>query len=93
MRTIASACAAPLAYRGDYNTGTGSYGNILSGQFSTLNLDMSSRLELTKHFALTLEGLNLTNQGDYPFVDEASRRVNFYHTSGRIVMGGIRLKF
>ena len=82
-----------LAYRGDYNTGTGSYGNILSGQFSTLNLDMSSRLELTKHFALTLEGLNLTNQGDYPFVDEASRRVNFYHTSGRIVMGGIRLKF
>jgi len=81
------------AYREGYNSGTGSYGNVLSGTNSTLNVDASARYQITKAIALTLEGINLTNEVDFPYVDEASRRINFYQSTGRVFLAGVRVGF
>ena len=79
------------AYREGYNSGTGSYGNVLSGTNSTLNVDASARYQITKEIALTLEGINLTNEVDFPYVDEASGRINFYQSTGRVFLAGVRI--
>ncbi|PNU04362.1 TonB-dependent receptor [Novosphingobium guangzhouense] len=82
-----------LAYRGPYNEGTGVYGNILSGRDSTLNLDMSAQYQVTPALAVTLEGLNLTDQADDAYVNESNGLPERYQTTGRILMAGVRVGF
>ena len=81
-----------LAYRDAYNTGTGSYGNILDLQASRLSLDVSSRLRINSHVELTAEAINLLNKPDLPYMDLESERTNYYHKTGRVFMAGARLK-
>jgi iron complex outermembrane recepter protein len=81
-----------VAYRGPYNTGTGSYGNILVGRQSTLNFDMSARYQLTKAIALTLEGINLTNQADAEYVSRETGLPERYQRTGRVLLAGIRFR-
>ncbi|WP_232493083.1 TonB-dependent receptor [Novosphingobium kaempferiae] len=82
-----------LAYRGGYNEGTGVYGNILSGRNSTLNFDASMRYQLTPAVALTLEGINLTDEADDAYVDATTGLPERYQTTGRILMAGVRVGF
>jgi iron complex outermembrane receptor protein len=82
-----------LAYRSGHNDATSGTGNIFEGYNSTLQVDMSSHYDLTDHFELTFEGLNLTNQFADQFTDAATNRNYSYQDTGRVFLFGGRVKF
>jgi iron complex outermembrane recepter protein len=82
------------AYRGPYVTLIpGENNNNIEGTEATLNLDFASSWNVTDNLQLTLEGLNLTNQFQYQYVDTGGQRVVYYHQQGRDYLFGFRYKF
>jgi iron complex outermembrane receptor protein len=82
------------AYRGPYLTLIpGSNNNNVEGTQATLNLDFASSWNVTDNLQLTFEGLNLTNQFQYQYVDSRGQRVVYYHQQGRDYLMGFRYKF
>jgi iron complex outermembrane recepter protein len=82
------------AYRGPYVTLIpGSNNNNIEGTQATLNLDFASSWNVTDNLQLTFEGLNLTNQFQYQYVDSRGQRVVYYHQQGRDYLMGFRYKF
>jgi TonB-dependent receptor len=60
---------------------------------NTLNLDASATYNITKNFAVTVEGLNLTNQNTNNYAYQDSPAVSQYASSGRVYRLGARMTF
>ena len=81
------------AYRGDWLTATSGTGNRFEGYGATTNVDFSARYTLNDHWALSFEGLNLTDDYQDRWTDiDARRRYEWDHT-GRVYMFGARYNF
>jgi TonB-dependent receptor len=81
------------AYRSKYlTTVPGRNGSDVEGTNSTLNIDASLTYTYDENWALTLEGINLTNQLQDQYFD-SSGMLSFKHMTGREVLFGIRFNF
>lgn len=85
------------AYRDEYldavNGAPGRNGNNLEGVAETLTIDASARLTVTENLDFTLEALNLSDEFQDQWVDEAADRPSFYHHTGRTYLLGARFQF
>jgi len=82
------------SYRSPYLTAVpGANLNDVEGTKQTINIDFASSWNITEQLQVTLEGLNLTNQFQYQYVDSAANRMNYYHQQGRDFLLGARYKF
>ena len=68
-------------------------GTDADGFNSTINVDASLQYNLTPHFRITLEGVNLTDQVESEFDDTSRNLVYYYHHTGRQVLLGGRYQF
>lgn len=59
----------------------------------TTNVDASLNINLTRNFAITIEGLNLTNQLTNRFAYDGQEATTLYGSSGRVYRAGARLTF
>jgi iron complex outermembrane receptor protein len=86
-----------LAYRDEFldpvSGVPGRDGNNLEGVDESLTVDASARFSLTDSIDLTLEALNLTDEFQLQWVDDAANRTSFYHHTGRSYLLGARIKF
>lgn len=81
------------AYRSSFPTNLpGRDSNDTEETGDSFNVDVSARWNVTDHLALTLEGINLTNEAreDYLTPDN---RLSFYHEYGRSFILGARYSF
>jgi iron complex outermembrane receptor protein len=67
--------------------------NDFVGSGSTKNYDAMITYNLSEHFALSLEGLNLTNQTDDRWVYQADRLAEQYSSPGRQYFMGFRYQY
>jgi TonB-dependent receptor len=67
--------------------------NDFIGSGSTKNYDAMITYNLSEHFALSLEGLNLTNQTDDRWVYQADRLAAQYSSPGRQYFMGFRYQY
>jgi TonB-dependent receptor len=82
------------AYRSPYLTAVpGANNNNVEGTHQTINIDVAASWNVTDNVQVTLEGLNLTNQFQYQYVDTNGDRMNYYHQQGRDYLVGARYKF
>jgi iron complex outermembrane recepter protein len=85
------------AYRDDYldpvNGVPGRDGNVLEGVAATTTIDAMIRFQVNDNIDLSLEGLNLTDEFQDQWVDDAANRLSFYHHTGRNFLLGARVKF
>jgi len=83
------------AYRSRYLTQVPGQevGTDADGWNSTFNLDASLQYNLTSHFRVTLEGVNLTDQFESQFNDTSRNLVTYYHHTGRQVLLGVRYQY
>ena len=78
------------AYRSGYLTDAiGTQGIDSQGINSTLNIDTSVQLTLTKNVKLTFQGINLTDQYQDQYVDTRNLPLVYHHT-GREFLFGVR---
>lgn len=78
------------AYRSGYPTTLpGRNSNATEETGDTLNIDAAARWNVNDRFALTLEGVNLTNEVNNQYLTPDSR-LSFYHTYGRSIFLGFR---
>jgi iron complex outermembrane receptor protein len=83
-----------VSYRSPYLTNVpGQNNNDVEGTKSTLNVDAAAAWNVDDHLQLTAEGLNLTNQFQYQYVDSVGNRMNYYHQQGREYFLGFRFKY
>jgi TonB-dependent receptor len=84
-----------LAYRSRYLTRVPGQevGTDADGFDETLNLDASVQYTLNKHFKLTLEGVNLTDQFENEFDDTGRDLSYYYHETGREILFGARYQY
>ncbi|GAA0565089.1 TonB-dependent receptor [Rhizomicrobium electricum] len=81
------------AYRSKYLTQVpGRNGSDVEGTAPTLNVDASITYTIDENWALTLEGLNLTNQRQSQYFD-SSEMLSFKHMTGREFLAGVRFNF
>lgn len=82
------------AYRSEYilSLNAGTTDQDESGYHATNYIDVSASYQLSKHLALTLEGLNLSNQRQELYSDSNDRAYNTT-TSGRSYFFGITAQF
>jgi TonB-dependent receptor len=82
------------AYRSDYlTTVPGRNGNDVEGTASTMNIDFSASYNINDHFTVSLEALNLTDEVQDQWVDEAGDRLSYYHHQGTQYYLGARFKY
>lgn len=83
-----------LAKRDRYLTrAIGQDGNDMEGTNDTVNVDASLSYALSEQWKLTFEALNLTNEVDDQWVDDAGNRLTYYHETGRQYYLGMQYKF
>jgi TonB-dependent receptor len=84
-----------LAFRSRYLTRVPGQetGTDADGFDKTLNLDASVQYTLNRHFKLTLEGVNLTDQFENEFSDTQRDLSYYYHQTGREVLFGARYQY
>jgi len=63
------------------------------GTDATLNVDLSASYSFNDHLAISLEGLNLTDEANDQFTDTDADRVVVYTHTGRQLFLGARYKF
>ncbi len=81
------------AYRSDYPTTLpGRNGNATEGTAATLNYDASARWNINDNFALTFEGVNLTDEVNDQYLTP-DNRPSFYHHYGRSYFLGARYTY
>jgi iron complex outermembrane receptor protein len=81
------------AYRSDYPTTLpGRNGNATEDTAETLNIDAAARYNISDNFALTFEGVNLTDEVNDQFLTPDSR-LSFYHHYGRSLFFGARFTY
>ncbi|MBV9931460.1 MAG: TonB-dependent receptor [Alphaproteobacteria bacterium] len=67
-------------------------GNDVQGTNSTLNVDASIQYTINRHFKVTLEGINLTDEHQDQYVDSRDM-LSVYHHTGRELLFGVRYTF
>ncbi len=78
------------AYRSEYPTTLpGRNGNATEATASSLNIDTSARWNINDRFALTFEGVNLTDEVNDQYLTPDDR-LSFYHHYGRSFFLGFR---
>jgi TonB-dependent receptor len=78
------------AYRSDYPTTLpGRNGNATEGTAETFNVDAAARFNINDNWALTFEGVNLTDEVNDQFLTPDDR-LSFYHHYGRSLFFGFR---
>jgi iron complex outermembrane receptor protein len=81
------------AYRSDYPTTLpGRNGNATEETGETLNIDAAARYNVNDNFALTFEGVNLTDEVNDQFLTPDDR-LSFYHHYGRSFFLGARYTY
>jgi TonB-dependent receptor len=65
-------------------------GTSADGYDSTFNLDASVQYNVTSHFRVSVEGVNLTDQYENEFNDTTRNMVYYYHHTGRQILLGVR---
>ncbi|HYD87773.1 MAG TPA: TonB-dependent receptor [Vitreimonas sp.] len=81
------------AYRSDYPTTLpGRNGNATEATAETLNVDAAARYNLNDNFALTFEGVNLTDEVNDQYLTPDDR-LSFYHHYGRSYFLGFRYTY
>ena len=81
------------AYRSKYlSDAVGTQGINSQGYNSTLNIDASVQLTLTKQVKLTFEGINLTDEFQDQYND-TSNLLSVYHHTGREFLAGFRFNY
>jgi iron complex outermembrane recepter protein len=83
------------AYRSRYLTQVPGQevGTDADGWNSTFNVDASLQYNVTSHFRLSLEGVNLTDQFESQFNDTSRNLVTYYHHTGRQLLLGVRYQY
>lgn len=82
------------AYRSRFLTRVpGQNGNDVEGRNSTLNVDAQVSYRINKHFELTLEGVNLTDQFIDQFISSQRNSVVVFNHTGREILFGGRFRF
>jgi TonB-dependent receptor len=83
------------AYRSRYLTQVPGQevGTSADGYDATFNLDASAQYNVTSHFRVTLEGVNLTDQYENEFDDTARNLMYYYHHTGRQILLGARYQY
>ncbi|HEU4959433.1 MAG TPA: TonB-dependent receptor [Sphingomonas sp.] len=81
------------AYRDKYLADPiGTQGTDSQGTNSTFNVDASLQYTINDHFKVTAEGINLTNEAQFQYVDSANLQY-VYHKTGREYLLGIRFNY
>ncbi len=81
------------AYRSDYPTTLpGRNGNATEETGETLNIDATMRYNVNDNFAITFEGVNLTDEVNDQFLTPDDR-LSFYHHYGRSLFFGARYTY
>ncbi|HYD73746.1 MAG TPA: TonB-dependent receptor, partial [Candidatus Binatia bacterium] len=81
------------AYRSDYPTTLpGRNGNATEETAETLNIDAAARYNINDNFAVTFEGVNLTDEVNDQFLTPDDR-LSFYHHYGRSFFLGARYTY
>lgn len=81
------------AYRSSFPTNLpGRDGNATEETASSFNIDASARWNVNDNFALTLEGINLTDEARYDYLTPDDR-LSFYHQYGRSYFFGVRYTY
>ena len=83
------------AYRSRYLTQVPGQevGTSADGYDATFNLDASLQYNISSHFRVSLEGVNLTDQYENEFNDTSRNLVYYYHHTGREVLLGARYQY
>jgi iron complex outermembrane receptor protein len=83
------------AYRSRYLTQVPGQevGTSADGYDATFNLDASAQYNVTDHFRVSLEGVNLTDQYENEFNDTSRNLVYYYHHTGRQILLGARYQY
>jgi iron complex outermembrane recepter protein len=82
------------AYRDEFLTNIpGRDGNEFEGTADVLTIDASARFSVNERIDVTLEALNLTDEFEDQWVDEAADRLSYYHHTGRSYILGALIKF
>ena len=71
----------------------GQNSNDVEGKRDTFNVDMSMTYNFSDNLALTLEGINLSDEFNDQFVDSVGDRASVYHHTGRQFYLGFRYQF
>jgi iron complex outermembrane recepter protein len=71
----------------------GRNGNVQEGTNATTNIDMAASYQFNEHIKFTLEALNLTDEADDQWVDNAGNRLSYYHNTGRQYYLGVSYKY
>jgi len=81
-------------HRAGYLTdANGRNGNDREGTNATTNIDMAASYQLNDNIKFTFEALNLTDEVDDQWVDNAGNRLSYYHNTGRQYYVGVAYKF
>ena len=66
-----------------------------NGVFSkaTFNLDASASYKINENLMITLDALNLTNQGMDVYTDGTFKRPYEYHETGRVIFAGVKFNY
>lgn len=82
------------AYRSKYLTRVPGQeaGTDIDGTNETTNVDASATYNINKHWAITFEGINLTDQYQDQF-NSSANFLSFYHHTGREFFLGVRMKY
>lgn len=67
--------------------------NDVEGVNSSLNVDVSASVTISRQVALTFEGINLTDEYVDQYIDSAADRLSVYHHTGRQYWFGIRYTY
>jgi TonB-dependent receptor len=83
------------AYRSRYLTQVPGQevGTTADGFDATFNLDASLQYNISRHFRVTLEGVNLTDQYEKEFDDTSKDLMYYDHHTGRQVLAGVRYQY
>ena len=81
------------AYRSKYLTFVpGRNGSDVEGTRATMNVDASATYHLDGHFDISLEAINLTDQGRQQYFDSAGLLFSD-HVTGREFLAGVRYSY
>jgi TonB-dependent receptor len=84
------------AFRSKYIPNGGvnpSHGGDIQVIGSTLNVDASASYKINDSFTVSLQGLNLTNQFSYAYLDSVGQRLYYNHQTGREFFLGLRYAY
>lgn len=71
----------------------GRNGNDMEGTNATTNVDASASYQVTDHWKVSLEALNLTDEVDDQWVDSVGNRLSYYHETGKQFYLGVQYKY